>query len=88
MALDGLNGMGGLLRYEDCYGRFQKHVLGLMGPALLEVGWTSPDTEPHLTKLLRSVLLANAVSLGHQYAHTRHTRHTHATHTPHTTHDT
>lgn len=66
MALDGLNGMGGLLRYEDCYGRFQKHVLSLMGPALLEVGWTPSDAEPHLTKLLRSLLLANAVSLGHQ----------------------
>jgi hypothetical protein len=68
MALDGFHTMGSILRYEDCYGRFQKHVLSLMNPALVEVGWVSSDTEPHLRKLLRSLLLANAVSLGHQYA--------------------
>jgi len=69
IALSGLDGIASLLRYEDCYGHYQRHVLALMAPALTQVGSVPLADEAHSTKLLRSLLLDYAVSYGHEYDH-------------------
>jgi len=66
IALSGLDGIASLLRYEDCYGHYQRHVLALMAPALTQVGSVPLADEAHSTKLLRSLLLDYAVSYGHE----------------------